>query len=111
YFYLVLKIDKYHQILLRLVICDSRIHKYLKSFVDGSQLGFLLRHSIIRSSIYSTDLFLWFYQNLREFTKILEFRYIYFSALTSRHYSQLQFQLPNLNPIEMLWNEMKEFAR
>ncbi|RNA42006.1 hypothetical protein BpHYR1_043092 [Brachionus plicatilis] len=36
---------------------------------------------------------------------------IYFSDLTSRHFSQLQFQLPYLNPIEMLWNEMKEFAR
>ncbi|RNA38930.1 hypothetical protein BpHYR1_036167, partial [Brachionus plicatilis] len=34
-----------------------------------------------------------------------------FSDLTSRHFSQLQFQLPNLNPIELLWNEMKEFAR
>ncbi|RNA42020.1 hypothetical protein BpHYR1_043106 [Brachionus plicatilis] len=49
----------------------------------------------------NTDLFLWLYQNLREFTKILvnlrEFRNIYFSDLTSRHFSQLQFQLPNLS--------------
>ncbi|RMZ99085.1 hypothetical protein BpHYR1_044242 [Brachionus plicatilis] len=67
-----------------------------------------------------TDLFLWFYQNLREFNKILGIpvifgkiakvkniffyanflknnTYIYFSDLTSRHFSQLQFQLPNLS--------------
>ncbi|RNA02763.1 hypothetical protein BpHYR1_029187, partial [Brachionus plicatilis] len=66
-----------------------------------------------------------FYQNFSNFTGIPHFftqifrkivkksekKYIYFSNLTSRHFSQLQFQLPNLNPIEMLWNEMKEFAR
>ncbi|RMZ97343.1 hypothetical protein BpHYR1_026569 [Brachionus plicatilis] len=49
--------------------------------------------------MYSTDLFLWFYQNLRELTKILSHfdTLVLLVDLTSRHFSQLQFQLPNLS--------------
>ncbi|RNA12687.1 MEF2BNB isoform X1 [Brachionus plicatilis] len=49
---------------------------------------------IIDRYCYSTDLFLWFYQN---FMKNSKKKYIYFSDLTRRHFSQLKFQLPNLS--------------